>query len=145
MNISLHDITQANYEAICLLDVHEDQEDFVASNTWSLVESHYNSHYTASAIYLGTQPVGFFMWVQEKVDQIDIWRFMVDKNHQQKGIGKKAFELALLKIRENKNINKIGICYDQNNSVAKKFYATFGFKAYGLDEDQQEILAMLHL
>jgi len=145
MNISLNDITQDNYEAICLLDVYEEQEDFVASNTWSLVESHYNSHYTALAIYLDETPIGFFMWVQEKVDQIDVWRFMIDKKFQKKGMGKRAFALALLKIRENANINKIGICYDQENTVAKKFYASFGFQEYGLDEDQEEILAMLHL
>ncbi|WP_437435933.1 hypothetical protein [Pseudoalteromonas tetraodonis] len=42
MNISLEGVTSANYEEVCDLDVTKAQQGYVASNMWSLVESHYN-------------------------------------------------------------------------------------------------------
>ncbi|GGF70066.1 hypothetical protein GCM10011338_22760 [Alteromonas lipolytica] len=59
MAISLRDINADNYEAVCDLDVAESQQDYVACNMWSLVESHYNSGYTCKAIYCNEDPVGF--------------------------------------------------------------------------------------
>jgi len=44
------------------------------------------------------EPVGFFMWVKESEIKVSIWRFMVDKNHQQKSIGRAALNLALAEI-----------------------------------------------
>lgn len=65
MEISLAQITQKNYEAICELEVTEEQEEYVATNTWSLVEAAYNPGYFTRAIIADEEPVGFFMWVQE--------------------------------------------------------------------------------
>ena len=65
MQISLEEINKNNYEAVCDLEVTEAQEDFVACNMWSLVESFYNEGHTCRAIYLGDEPVGFLMWVKE--------------------------------------------------------------------------------
>ncbi|CDH07664.1 hypothetical protein XBO1_480029 [Xenorhabdus bovienii str. oregonense] len=33
------------------------------------------------------------MWILDADQRITIWRFMVDKNHQNKGIGRKALSL----------------------------------------------------
>ncbi|WP_435371029.1 hypothetical protein [Pseudoalteromonas tetraodonis] len=49
MNISLEGVTSANYEEVCDLDVTKAQQDYVASNMWSLVESHYNVGHTCKA------------------------------------------------------------------------------------------------
>ena len=52
MDISLKRITSDNYEVISLLEVEEHQEDYVASNMWSLVEAAYNENYVVRGIYL---------------------------------------------------------------------------------------------
>ena len=143
MNISLREVSQENYEAVCDLEVTTEQEPYVACNMWSLVEAAYNDGHTCRAIYLAQQPVGFFMWVQETAQLISIWRFMVDKQYQQQGIGRQAMALALAEIEQDTDIKQIEICYNPNNPVAKNFYASFGFVEQGLDEDNEDMLALI--
>lgn len=145
MDVSLHQVTKDNYEAVCELDVLKDQEEYVACNMWSLVESMFNEGHETRAIYLGNDPVGFFMWVKETLTKISIWRFMVDHNHQQKGLGRKALELALIEIKETENLKEIEICYNPENPVAKAFYSSFGFVEVGMDEDDEDMLAIIKI
>lgn len=145
MAISLQDINQSNYEAVCELDVTEQQEAYVACNMWSLVEAFYNGGYTCKAIYDGDQPVGFLMWVQESAIKMSIWRFMVDKKCQGKGIGRTALTLALDLIRKTPGVQEIEICYNPKNPVAREFYSTFGFHEIGMDEDGEDMLALITL
>ena len=65
ISLSLRAITKGNYEAVCDLDVSEQQQDYVACNMWSLVEAQFNSGYSTRAIYLSEQPIGFFMWYRK--------------------------------------------------------------------------------
>ena len=143
MNISLREVSQENYEAVCDLEVTTEQEPYVACNMWSLVEAAYNDGHSCRAIYLAQQPVGFFMWVKETPQLMSIWRFMVDKQYQQRGIGRQAMELALAEIEQDADIKQIEICYNPNNPVAKNFYASFGFVEQGLDEDNEDMLALI--
>lgn len=145
MEISLRNIDRSNYEAVCDLDLTEEQEAFVACNMWSLVESHFNEGYTCRAIYCGDLPVGFFMWVQESPVKVSIWRFMVDKNHQNCGIGRVALSLALGEIKATPGIEEIEICYNPENPVAQGFYSAFGFCETGMDEDGEDMLAVIRL
>ena len=61
MNVTLQDIPRHNYEAVCDLDVSESQQDYVACNMWSRVESHYNPGCTCKAICCDNKPVGLLM------------------------------------------------------------------------------------
>lgn len=143
MTISLEDVTSANYEEVCDLDVTEAQQEYVACNMWSLVEAHYNVGHTCKAIYLNNESVGFFMWVQETPTKVSIWRFMVDEHHQNKGIGRQALTMAIEKIKTIAELEQIEICYNPQNPVAKDFYSSFGFEEVGLDED--DMLAIINL
>lgn len=145
MDITLHQIDKSNYEIVCDLSVTQEQEDYVAENMWSLVEAHYNSGYTCKAIYCDKQPVGFFMWVQETPEKISIWRFMIDKHHQNKGIGRVALALAIDDIKQTPKLKEIEICYNPCNPVAKDFYSSFGFDEVGMDEDEEDMLAIIYL
>lgn len=145
MQISLEEINKNNYEAVCDLEVTEAQEDFVACNMWSLVESFYNDDHTCRAIYLGDEPVGFLMWVKESVSKVSIWRFMVDKKYQNQGIGRSALTLAIRLIKQTPGVKEIEICYNPKNPVAKNFYSSFGFNEVGLDEDGEDMLSLIRL
>ena len=145
MNISLREVSQENYEAVCDLEVTIEQEPYVACNMWSLVEAAYNDGHSCRAIYLAQQPVGFFMWVKETPQLMSIWRFMVDKEYQQQGIGRQAMALALAEIMQDADIKQIEICYNPGNPVAKNFYASFGFVEQGLDDDNEDMLALITL
>ena len=145
MEVSLRNVTKENYQDVCELDVTKEQQDYVACNMWSLVESQYNEGYETRAIYVKDEPVGFFMWVQESTSKISIWRFMVDKEHQQKSIGRIALNLALVEIQKVSDLKEIEICYNPENPVAKEFYASFGFTEVGMDEDNEDMLAVIQL
>ena len=145
MEVSLRNVTKENYEDVCELDVTKEQQDYVACNMWSLVESQYNEGYETRAIYVKDEPVGFIMWVQESTSKISIWRFMVDKKHQQKSIGRIALNLALIEIKKVSDLKEIEICYNPENPVAKEFYASFGFSEVGMDEDNEDMLAVIQL
>jgi diamine N-acetyltransferase len=145
VEVSLRQVSKENYEEVCELDVTKEQEDFVACNMWSIVESKYNEGYETRVIYLKEEPVGFFMWVKESKIKISIWRFMVDKNHQQKSIGRVALNLALAEIKKVSGLQEIEICYNPKNPVAKEFYSSFGFSEVGMDEDDEDMLAAIKL
>ncbi len=145
MAVSLRQITKSNYEQVCDLDVSEEQQDYVASNMWSLVESSFNDGYETRAIYLGEEPVGFFMWVTETLSKVSIWRFMIDHKHQKNGIGRIALNLALNEIKLTDGLKEIDICYNPNNPVAKAFYSSFGFVEVGMDDDNEDMLAVITL
>lgn len=145
MNMSLRSITKSNYEAVCELDVSKEQQDFVACNMWSLVEAQFNEGYDTRAIYRDEVVVGFLMWVKESATKVSIWRFMVDEKFQQQGIGRIALELALVEIKSMADISEIEICYNPNNPVAKDFYASFGFNEVGMDDDDEDMLAIIVL
>ena len=145
MEVSLRQVTKENYEKVCELDVTKEQEDYVACNMWSLVEARYNEGYETRAIYMKEEPIGFFMWVQESKIKISIWRFMIDKEHQQKLIGRVALNLALVEIKRVSDLQEIEICYNPKNPVAKRFYSSFGFSEVGMDEDDEDMLAIIKL
>ncbi|WP_448549241.1 GNAT family N-acetyltransferase [Thalassotalea fusca] len=143
--ISLRDVNKDNYEAICDLDVTEEQQAYVACNMWSLVESFYNEGYITRGIYQENIPVGFLMWVYETPTKVSIWRFMIDQAFQNNGCGRKALALAIEEITTDKNLKEIEICYNPNNPVAKTFYSSFGFVEVGMDEDNEDMLAIIKL
>jgi len=143
MTISLQNITKENFEAICDLDVTEDQEEYIAINAYSLAEAAYNEIYVVQAIYKNDLPVGFFMWVPTEESKIEIWRFMVDKKYQKLGIGRQALILAIQKIALDPEIKTIEICYDPKNLIARNFYLSFGFEEIGMDSNNEEMLATL--
>jgi diamine N-acetyltransferase len=145
MTISLQNITKENFEAICDLEVTEEQEEYIAINAYSLAEAAYNEGYIVQAIYKSDQPIGFFMWVLAEASKVEIWRFMVDKKYQNLGIGRQALTLAVQKITLDPKIKIIEICYDPNNIIARNFYLSFGFKEIGMDADHEEMLAILTL
>lgn len=145
MAVSLRGITADNYAAVCDMDVADHQQDYVACNMWSLVESHYNEGYTCRAIYQDETPVGFIMWVQENENKVSIWRFMIDQYQQGKGIGRLALQLALAEIKDSPWLEIIEICYNPNNPVAGDFYASFGFVEVGMDDYGDDMLAVIRL
>lgn len=139
-------VTKENYEEVCSLQVERHQEDYVADNVWSLVESMFNPEYQTRAIYSNTIPVGFFMWVPQEPGAIRIWRFMVDRKYQNKGIGRKALQLAIEEIKKTTGVQEIGIYYDPQNPLAKPFYSSFGFvEIDSVDEEDSDMLAVIKL
>jgi diamine N-acetyltransferase len=156
MSLSIQPVTKSNWQALTKLTVREDQEKFVASNVYSMLESHYgydepdgSGHWDMfpCGIYDGGTPVGFFMYGYNFSNQefeAFIIRLMVDQNHQGKGYGKFGMQRMLEIFRQDNRIHSVGISYEPDNEVARKLYASLGFVEPG-KMLEEETLAILHL
>ena len=144
-DVRLEKVTLKNYDALIDLAVNDSQKTFVASNIYSLAEAYATTSDGKVAIpfgiYDGETPVGFLMigydmregWDREVPDFAKnsylVWRFMIDKQYQNRGYGRIAFQLALDYIR-SLPYGRADCCwlsYEPENEVAKKLYASFGF------------------
>jgi len=158
--IQLRKINSRNLEELIRLRVREDQDPFVASNTWSILEAFCAITNGGVAlpfgIYDGEMPVGFLMigygcddW--EDAPEIargnySIWRLMIDANCQHRGYGRAAMAAALAYIRTFP-CGKADFCflsYEPENTVAKELYHSFGFQENG-ELDGEEVIAILKL
>ena len=142
-DVKLNDITEDNWRAVIALKLDAEQEDLVASNLYSIAESRFDPDARPRAVYAGKRIVGFLMYdVQSR--KASIYRFMIDRKHQDKGYGRAALNHALDEIKAIPRMKKISIGYMPDNPVAKPFYASFGFVEVGKDEDG-EVIAELAL
>jgi len=142
MNITLQEITKDNYEDICELEVADDRKGHLSSNTQSILESKLHETLTSRAIYSDDVPVGFIMGERTSEDMIEIFRFMIDQNYQRKGIGRKALEVVISELKQLEGVTKIQICYHPDNEIAKSLYLKIGFKEIGMDDSDEDMLAV---
>lgn len=145
MELTLRKIDSGNYEAVCDLELLPEQVGFLASNSWTLIEAAYNSGYYARAIYLSEQIVGLVMWVQESPERMSIWRFMIDSRYQKQGLGHQALRLVISEIKHVPGLTEIEICYSPKNLVAQRFFASLGFVETGMDDHDEDMLAIITL
>ncbi len=102
MEVELAKVTVENFEEVIALEVEEHQEDYVADNVYSIAESRFFPSYQPRAIYGNGKVVGFLMYqALDDEGQPEIFRVMVDRRYQRKGIGRKAMALVLDEIRSD--------------------------------------------
>lgn len=143
--VSLLPVTRDNYEAICDLTLSEAQKPMLASNTWSLLEAAYNPGYQVRAIQADADLVGFMMWVPQSALRVSIWRFMIALPHQGRGLGSLALQAAIREIAADPAVRELQICYHPDNEGSRRLYARHGFVEQGLDEEGEDMLALLQL
>ena len=164
-NVRLVKVDTKNFDALIDLKPFESQENFVAPNIYSLAEACANTaegrYAQPFGIYDGETPVGFLMIGFDIADDDAdrqkypflnnnylIWRFMIDRNHQNKGYGKAAMQLALDFIRTWPcgEAEYCWLSYEPENETARKLYRSFGFKEEEkMPEGWDEIPAVLKL
>lgn len=147
MEVQLRAVTYDNFDAVIELQLLKHQEDYLASNCYSIAQSKFDPDYQPRAIYADEQLVGFLMYHTFDCDvphQTGIHRFMIDQRHQGKGIGRQAMESVLAEIKSAAQLQRITICYHPGNPLAKPFYASLGFVELGLDE-QGEMIAQIQI
>ncbi|PZD97325.1 GNAT family N-acetyltransferase [Paenibacillus sambharensis] len=131
--ITLRSIDKTNWQACIELKPKEGQEGFVASNLYSLAESHYHG-YVCKGIYKAEEMVGFVMYGID-ADDGNYWigRFMIEGDRQGYGYGSEALQLVMEEIRQMKDrsaVLKLG--YNPDNHAAGRLYAKAGFVEEGI-------------
>lgn len=135
--IRLREITSANLEEVLKLEVSENQEKFVSNTSDSLAQAYvYRKNAYPFAIYFDEILVGFIMFgFYESRNQYTLWKFLIDKSHQNKGYGKTALLLGIEQMKEEHNIKEMYTGVSLGNEVAEHLYKSVGFQLTGLVEN----------
>lgn len=122
--ISLREITSKSVLTICRLTPSDEQKQFVASNAVSIAEAHFRPDYAwFRVIYADDLPVGFIMiGIDSKQDFCFLWRFMIDKEQQKKGFGKKALKLLFEQLKSKTHVKKVVTSYHPGKGDSSGFY-----------------------
>ncbi|WP_208559270.1 GNAT family N-acetyltransferase [Marinilactibacillus kalidii] len=155
--IQLNEITEDNFEECIGLKVLESQDDYIASNAYSLSEAYaLTKHplYTPMpyAVYHENTMVGFSLIVHQPIDindpddDEDIYymsRLMIDRKYQGLSYGKQALKklIELVKNRPHGPTTALILSSTPENQVAYRLYLSAGFQEMGIrDVDGDELL-----
>lgn len=143
--LQLRDVDTNNFQECVSLEVNEDQRTFVAPNMRSLAQA-YVSRDAAKvfALYDQNLMVGFAMlYVDHMEKDYELWRFMIDKRHQQKGYGREAMA-KIIDYFKSIGAKTVTLSFEPENHIAEKLYESCGFYRNG-EENEGEIVMQLDL
>jgi len=146
MTVEICPVTTDNWRRLVKLKVRDDQQNFVASNLFSIAEAQFGFEdegewkLSPFGLYFNHEPVGFLMYglnYGHSRFQAFIIRLMIDEQFQGQGYGKAAMKLLLDTFRADEKLKAVGISYEPHNEVARRLYAALGFVETGemLDEE----------
>lgn len=129
MNVKIVELNAENWYDCCKLEVSANQKEYMEPNAISIAQSKFEPTLKPYAIYAEEKVVGFLMYnsVQEELDGHWVYRIMVDKEFQGKGIGKAATNLMIAQMVKLPNVQKIIVGYHPENLGAHNLYASLGF------------------
>jgi len=133
--IKLSPIDKGNWMKVLKLKIRDDQKGFVADNSKSLSQAYVFKECVPLAVLDEDEPVGFCMYAPDDSDS-SIWilRLMIDEKHQSRGFGRRAMELLLDRIKEDKSPRVIYLSFEPENLRARALYSSLGF----IDDDRME-------
>ncbi|MFJ7973747.1 GNAT family N-acetyltransferase [Psychrobacillus sp. NPDC096389] len=128
-NVKIVELNAENWYDCCELEVSTEQKEYMEPNAVSIAQSKFETSLKPYAIYVADEIVGFLMYnsVQEELDGYWIYRIMVDKKFQGKGIGKAATKLMILEMAKLPDAKKIVVGYHPENLGAHNLYSSLGF------------------
>lgn len=148
MPIRLEPITTDNLKAVFEMKVAAGQEQFVASNAWSLAEALTEGDIAwPRAIAVDERVVGFLMleidMEEENGRPFWLWRLMINHTDQGRGHAKAALGLAIEELRR-RGAGELYTSWVPGEGSPEGFYLKLGFVPNGeLDDD--EVVARLDL
>lgn len=158
--IQFKEITNANIWKVCALEPFEEQKDFVAENIQSLAEAYATrnegNNALPLAVYDDDDLVGFVMIGKGTVgeenesdlirENYSLWRLMIDKNYQGRGLSRQTIDAAVALIRTFPfgEAKKVWLSYEPENTRARDIYRKYGFVENG-EMCGNEIVAVYEL
>jgi histidinol dehydrogenase len=137
-----------NVDALLGLAVAPEQQTFIASAAKSLAQAAHVPGAQAFAVYDGGVPAGLVLLYdsrrdpQRPLDQLYLWRLMIDARFQRRGLGAQALQWAIGEARRQGR-PRIALAHAPENAVGP-FYERFGF-AYTGELDHGERVMVLDL
>ena len=147
MTVSLKEVTRGTVRAVCKLDAGDGATQ-VAPNAVSIAEAPFCHEAWFRAIYDDDVLVGFVMLYDPTLAQdpeepdFFLWRLMIDKAHQRKGLGHMAVNLLIDYVRTRPGAKKLLVSHMSKADALARFYASFGFVHTGREEDGEKVMAL---
>jgi diamine N-acetyltransferase len=147
MNVALKEVTRQTLRAVCKLDAG-DAATQVAPNAVSIAEASFYGEAWFRAIYDGEVLVGFVMLYDPTLvknpDEPDffLWRLMIDKAHQRKGLGRAAVKLLIDHVRTRPGAKKLLVSHMSKADSLGRFYRSLGFIYTGQEEEGEKVMAL---
>ena len=131
-DVELREVTKDNWRKCVVMQVSEDQRDYVAPNGYSLVQAAYEPDRYPLAVYMDGEVVGFAMYAyDEDVNMWMIYRLMVSHDMQGRGVGRAALQKLVEKIAAEHGARGIAISAEPENVLALGLYRRMGFEPDG--------------
>ncbi|MCB2223368.1 MAG: GNAT family N-acetyltransferase [Actinobacteria bacterium] len=140
--VTLREITKDTVRDVMRLQVTEHQKQFVAENSVSIAQAHFEPKAWFRAIYAGDDPVGFVMVYEDPGEsEWFLWRLMVAAEHQGNGYGRAAMEQVVDRVRRQGAAHLL-TSYVPGEGSPGGFYHRLGFEDTG-EEDGGELVTRL--
>lgn len=142
MNIDFVEANETNWKN-AKLEVFDNQKSFVSNPTKILAKAYAFRKSNARAMYItcNDEIVGMFMLKDIHMDSkfyCSIDQFLIDKNHQGKGIGELSLLKLIIMIDDNNKYDGIELCYIKEDDAAYNLYRKCGFIRYPIFDDGNE-------
>ncbi len=147
MTVSLKEVTRETVRAVCKLDAGDGATQ-VVPNSVSMAEASFYDEAWFRAIYEDDTLVGFVMLydptLAEKPEELDffLWRLMIDKAHQRKGLGHAAVNLLIEHVRACPDAKRLLVSHMSKADALGRFYGSLGFVYTGAEEEGEKVMAL---
>lgn len=143
MELILKEVDKDSWEECVELNVSQEQNDYVASNWYSILQAKFGEEIYPLCIYDGQVMVGFLMYdLDPDTNRMEMCRLMIDHKFQGKGYGRSAVLKLLDLIREKYGKIKFYTSTIPSNIAAQKLYESIGFRKTGEIMWDEEVMVI---
>ena len=144
--VELRPITEENFMDAFKLKLAPGQEKYVSHPIRSLAQAYvYRNQCQPFGIYAAGRMVGYVMVIYDyDVPEYDIWHIMIDEGAQGHGYGAAALDRVLEYVRTKPSgpSDRVALTCNRENTAARKLYENRGFRATGVEDEDEIELAL---
>lgn len=152
--VELVEITEDNFWPVSKLRTHKSQERFVSPVLVSFADAMFPEHINGApvlpwmrAIHADGELAGFVMvaWRTEHHPNPYLWRLLIDRRHQRRGVGSTALDLVEEACRQNGD-SAIEVSWTEGLGSPAAFYEARGYERTGnlVDGETEAVKSLLH-
>ncbi len=147
--VELRPITEDNFLDAFHLELAPGQGRFVSHPVRSLAQAYvFRDQCQPFGIYADGKMVGYVMVIYDyDIPEYDIWHMMIDRSMQGRGFGSATLDRLIDYIRTKPfgDSDRIALTCSKFNPSARRLYERKGFRATGVeDEDEIELSLIVH-
>lgn len=142
--VTLREISEQTVRAVCAVETHDKQRQFVAPVAFSLAQALFSDRAWFRAVYADETPVGFVM-LSDDPDKPEyfLWRFLIGASFQRMGFGRRALAAVTDYVRTRPGATEFLTSVVQADGGPQGFYEAQGFALTGEFEDGEAVLRMV--